>query len=350
MSWNTYIERKINLNNSYEIAEIKEFLRGFNLDYDGQVDYTVGLYDHNEKLVGTGSLQGEILRNMAVDESLQGEGLTGTIVGHLIREAAARNIYHYFIFTQPKKTKMFEGLGFVEIARAEPYAAVLESGMGSIDSFCANIAKQAAKLPEGPRAAIVVNCNPFTLGHKYLIAKAACEFPVIVFVVQEDASLFPFDVRLQLVREGLAEFDNVLVVPGGKYIISAATFPAYFTRSEDLIAAQTKLDATVFASKIASQLNIVRRYVGEEPYCNVTLAYNQSLAEVLPLYNLELITIARDGTDDGEIISASKVRECLKNDDFATLDSLVPPSTLDYLKSPQAAAVIAKIKSSQSRH
>lgn len=350
MSWNTYIERKINLNNPYEIAQIKEFLNSFNLDYDGQVDYTVGLYDHNDRLVGTGSLQGEILRNMAVDESLQGEGLTGTIVGHLIREAASRNIYHYFIFTQPKKVKMFEGLGFVEIARAEPYAAVLESGMGSIDSFCDNIAKQAEKLPEGPRAAIVVNCNPFTLGHKALIAKAARELPTIVFVVQEDASLFPFDVRLQLVREGLAEFDNVLVVPGGKYIISSATFPAYFTRTEDLVAAQTRLDATIFASKIAGKLGIVRRYVGEEPYCNVTLAYNEALAEILPRYNVELVTIARVGDGSGDIISASKVRECLRNDDFTTLNSLVPPSTLAYLKSPQAEPIIAKIKGSQSRH
>ena len=350
MSWNTYVERRINLNNPQEVAEIKGFLQAFSLDYDGQVDYTVGLYDHHDKLVGTGSLHGEVLRNMAVDESLQGEGLTGTIVGHLIREAAARNIYHYFIFTQPKKVKMFEGLGFVEIARAEPYAAVLESGMGSIDYFCASIAKQAEKLPDGPRAAIVVNCNPFTLGHKSLIAKAAREMPVIVFVVQEDASLFPFDVRLRLVREGLAEFDNVLVVAGGKYIISAATFPAYFTRAEDLVAAQTRLDATVFAAKIAGKLNIVRRYVGEEPYCEVTSAYNRSMAEILPDYGLELVTIPRTGTDRGEIISASKVRECLRQDDWDALTKMVPQSTLDYLTSPQAKPIIDKIKNSQSRH
>lgn len=350
MSWNTYIERRINLANPSEIEEIKGFLKAFDLDYDGQVDYTVGLYDHEDKLVGTGSLHGEVLRNMAVDESLQGEGLTGTIVGHLIREAAARNIYHYFIFTQPKKVKMFEGLGFVEIARAEPYAAVLESGMGSIDMFCADIAKQAQRLPVGPRAAIVVNCNPFTLGHKALIAEAARTMPVIVFVVQEDASLFPFEVRLQLVREGVAEFDNVLVVAGGKYIISAATFPAYFTRTEDLVAAQTRLDATVFAARIAGKLGIVRRYVGEEPYCEVTSEYNQALQEILPRYGLEFITIERVGNDDGQIISASKVRECIKMDDFATLDTLVPSSTLAYLKSPQAASVIAKIKNSASRH
>lgn len=350
MSWNSYIERKINLRDVAEVQQIKDFLGGFGLAYDGKVDYTVGLYDQNDQLVGTGSLHGEILRNMAVDESLQGEGLTGTIVGHLIREAANRGIYHYFIFTQPKKVKMFEGLGFVEIARAEPYAAVLESGMGSIDAFCANIDAQAKYLSDGGRAAIVVNCNPFTLGHRALIEQAASQMPTIVFVVQEDASLFPFDVRLQLVREGLADLKNILVVAGGKYIISEATFPAYFTREQDLVAAQTRLDVTVFGSKIAPKLNIVRRYAGEEPYCAVTESYNAAMLDILPQYGVQVSIIKRTGTGAGDIISASKVRECIKVDDFEELRQLVPLSTLNYLKSPQAEPVIAKIKSSMSRH
>ena len=350
MSWNTYIERKINLNNSQEIQQIKEFLQKFNLDYDGKVDYTVGLYDQHERLVGTGSLHGEVLRNMAVDETLQGEGLTGTIVGHLIREAANRGVYHYFIFTQPKKVKMFEGLNFVEIARAEPYAAVLESGMGSIDSFCTSICRQAHSLPEGPRAGIVVNCNPFTLGHRALIEQAAAQMPVIVFVVQEDASLFPFDVRLELVRAGLADLKNVAVVAGGKYIISEATFPAYFTREEDLVAAQTRLDVTVFGSKIAPQLNIVKRFAGEEPYCKVTEAYNEAMRDILPGYGVQVEIIKRTGTGSGEIISASKVRECIKTNDFDALQQLVPISTLNYLKSSRAKPIIEKIQGSMSRH
>ena len=37
-----------------------------------------------------------------------------------------------------------------------------------------------------------MNCNPFTLGHKYIVEKAARENDnVIIFVVEEDKSSFP---------------------------------------------------------------------------------------------------------------------------------------------------------------
>jgi [citrate (pro-3S)-lyase] ligase len=245
---------------------------------------------------------------------------------------------------------MFEGLGFKEIARAEPYAALLESGMDSVANFCRRINEQGKSLPQDKRAALVVNCNPFTLGHSALIQKAAYENEaVIVFIVSEDRSLFPFDVRVRLVKEGLADLKNVLVVAGGDYIISQATFPGYFTRGEDTVAAQTQLDAMLFATKIAPALGIKTRYVGEEPYCPVTRTYNKALEEILPRYGIELKIIRRLEVD-GDIISASKVRDMLRQDDWEGIKKAVPENTYNFLTSDEAQMIIGRIKQSQSRH
>jgi len=78
-----------------------------------------------------------------------------------------------------------------------------------------------------------MNCNPFTLRHRYLIEKALeqCGY-LIIFVVQEDKSAFPFEDRLRLVREGTADLDHVAVIPSGKFVLSSLTFSEYFNKAE----------------------------------------------------------------------------------------------------------------------
>ena len=347
--WGNYEIREINLDSSREVAAVRQFLAGFELTFDGAVEYTVAFYQ-DEEIIATGSLAGEVLRNIAVSPRLQGEGLTANVVSHLMQQAGQRGVYHYFIYTKPTAAPMFTALGFKEIARAEPHAVLLEAGLGSIEEYCREIGGQAGVLPAGPRAALVVNCNPFTLGHKAVIAKASAEnAAVVVLVVSEERSLFPFDVRIRLVRQGLAEFKNLLILPAGKYIISTATFPAYFTKGEAAIQAQTQLDAGIFARYIAPALGINRRYVGEEPYCATTLKYNEALAEILPRHGIALEVMPRLAVN-GQIISASQVREFIRQDNWEAVKALVPPTTYQYLCSPAAEAVIASIKASASRH
>ncbi|CVK21251.1 [citrate (pro-3S)-lyase] ligase [Sporomusa sphaeroides] len=347
--WGNYDMREINLDSTREVEAVRAFLADFDLTFDGAVEYTVAFFQ-NEEMVATGSLAGEVLRNIAVSPRLQGEGLTANVVSQLMQQARQRGIYHYFIYTKPTAAPMFAGLGFKEIARAEPHAVLLEAGLGSIEEYCREIAKKAESLPAGPRAALVVNCNPFTLGHKAVISKAAADNKaVVVLVVSEERSLFPFEVRLRLVQEGLAEFDNILVLPAGKYIISAATFPAYFTRGEAAFQAQTRLDATVFARYIAPALGVDRRYVGDEPYCATTSSYNEALADLLPQYGISLTVMPRI-MSGSEPISASRVRELVRQENWPAIKELVPATTYQYLLSPEAQPVIARIKASHSRH
>ncbi|MCC8193052.1 MAG: [citrate (pro-3S)-lyase] ligase [Deltaproteobacteria bacterium] len=339
----------VNLRRGGNVAEIREFLRRFGLDFDGDVSFTVALRDDDGRLVGTGSSKGEVLRNIAVDESIQGAGLTAAILSNLMQEMARKGILHYFIFTRPAKAFLFAGLGFNVIARAEPFAALLESGLGSVASYCEAVAGETAHLPAG-RAALVINANPFTMGHRALIEKAAAERPgVIVFVVSEDLSVFPYADRLRLIREGVADLPNVAVAEGGKYIISAATFPTYFTREQEHVQAQTRLDADLFARQIAPRLGITDRYVGEEPYCPVTAAYNEAMREILPPAGITVHTVPRVAVD-GEIVSASKVRDLIRAGDWTRLEKLVPPVTIRYLRSKEARGILETIRTTDSRH
>lgn len=345
-----YELQQVILKNSKNFNEVKDFLAHFALVFDKKVDYTVVLRDkETNSIVGTGSFSGEILRNFALSPNIQGEGLASSIISALMQEQARQNIYHHFVFTKPEKAKLFSGLGFKEIAKVEPYASLLESGITSISSYCQTIKEKTNKV-SNVHAGIVVNCNPFTKGHRALIETAAKEnASVIVFVVSEDKSLFPFAVRLRLVQEGVADLKNVTVVAGGSYVISAATFPTYFTREEEQVVAQTKLDITLFAKQIAPMLNINRRYAGEEPYCQTTAAYNQAMLDILPKHGIEVKIIQRSKNNE-EIISASKVRELLKNAEVSSVKDFVPQTTYAFLNSVEAQLLIEKIKTTNSRH
>ena len=180
--------------------------------------------------------------------------------------------------------------------------------------------------------AVVVNCNPFTLGHRYLIEFAANEvLHLFVFVVEDNRSYFPFTDRQELVKQGLSDLKNVTIIPSGNFIISQRTFDAY-SNKENL--QDKKIDATLdielFCSEIAPKLGITIRYAGEEPLDNITRQYNNTMQRILPQYGLDFKVISRK-IIDGEVVSASRVRSLLMVKDYKTISKLVPKTTLNYL-------------------
>lgn len=180
---------------------------------------------------------------------------------------------------------------------------------------------------------IVMNCNPFTKGHRYLVEQAAKQVDnLFIFVVEEDKSFFPFKDRFELVKQGTSDLKNVTVVPSGKFIISAITFPEYFVKDAlNEVIVDTSKDIELFASKIALILNISKRFAGEEPFDPITRQYNQTMSDILPKYNIEFVEISKCQSD-GEPISASRVRRLLKQKDWEAISNIVPETTLDYLK------------------
>ena len=187
------------------------------------------------------------------------------------------------------------------------------------------------KLPK--IGSIVMNCNPFTLGHRYLIEYAAQQVDYLyIFVVEEDKSLFKFEDRIELVKAGTAHLENVKVLPSGQFIISSRTFTEYFEK-EKLEGAKidTSLDVETFGSQIAPCLDITVRFVGEEPLDPVTAQYNQSMKEILPKYGVELHEIPRKEIDC-EVISASRVRKLLEEKNWDGIKKLVPETTYAFLE------------------
>jgi [citrate (pro-3S)-lyase] ligase len=181
--------------------------------------------------------------------------------------------------------------------------------------------------------AVVVNCNPFTLGHRHLIEQAAQQCDrLAVFVVQEDKSEFSFDDRFSLVKAGTADLPNVFVIPSGRFILSSLTFEEYFNKSElQERAIDSSIDVTLFAKEIAPTLNICVRFAGEEPLDAVTRQYNETMAAILPQYGIEFVEIPRLEVA-GVPVSASNVRKLLADGDWDALEQIVPATTLEYLR------------------
>lgn len=340
-------EHEIFLTDPSEKAKVVEFLKGFDLTFTGNIDYTMGLYDDGQ-LIGTGSLGGRVMRDIAISEKCQKKGLTRRIIRNLQGESYRRGVTGNQIFTKPKNVPVFEHMGFKCVAVAEPYAALLEKGTDTLEDYLGRVRSILGTGEGKNRGAIVMNCNPFTLGHRSLVEYAHnnCD-EVIIFAVQEDRSIFPFSDRFSLIKQGVRDMKGVEVISGGDFIISNATFPTYFIKGTDELAAQTKLDATIFATRIAPALNITVRFVGEEPTDKTTLAYNNAMREVFAQNGIELKEIPREQKGN-QIVSASSVRRALADDDWETVYRMVPKTTLIYLKSPAGQEVIRKIKMTEA--
>ena len=179
-----------------------------------------------------------------------------------------------------------------------------------------------------PTGCIVMNCNPFTLGHRYLIEQAAKQVErLYVMVVKEDCSLFAYTERKAMVEQGVADIENVNVIDGSDYAISRATFPTYFLkRLDDAADTQMLLDLDLFRRHIAPALGATVRFVGTEPTDQLTRRYNQLMHEALK----DVRETARL-EKDGNAVSASRVRKAMEEGDMNTIRQLVPPTTLPYI-------------------
>ena len=307
---------------------------------DGNLDYTCGLFDSDWRLIATGSCFGNTIRCLAVDRDHQGEGLLNRIVTHLMEVQAERGNTHLFLYTKPRSAKFFGDLGFFEIARLENLV-FMENRRRGFSDYCAALEKTRR---EGSSAAVVMNANPFTLGHLHLVERAAAENDTLhLFVLSEEAGPIPFAVRKRLVEEGTAHLPNVVCHDSGPYIISSATFPSYFLKDEDtVIRAHAALDLEVFG-KIAPCLNVTRRYVGAEKSSHVTALYNEIMARRLPELGVECRVVPRLEWN-GQPVSASTVRQAIHDGRLEDICPLVPESTWNFFNSPEAGPVIEAIQ------
>lgn len=323
------------------MRQLDALLQKEGIQRDQNLDYTVGLFNEEYQLIATGSCFGNTLRCMAVDSAHQGEGLLNQVISHLTEHEYQHGNTDLFLYTKYTTAHFFTQLGFCEVARAGGNIVFMENRR---DGFRNYLQKLVSAGGHGRQAAAVINANPFTLGHQYLLERAAAACDTLhVFIVSEDVSLIPFSVREKLVWEGTAHLPNVVYHQTGNYIISNATFPSYFLKDRDtVISAHARLDVAVFA-KIAKALDITVRFVGDEPFSRVTGIYNRILSEELPPAGIQCVILPRKSAE-GTPISASTVRMCLKSGDYAALKMLVPETTYRYFISEQAQPILQKLR------
>jgi len=218
---------------------------------------------------------------------------------------------------------MFRSLGFHVVTETED-AVLLENRRDGLESFLESIPKY-----EGLCGCAVCNCDPFTLGHRHLIEYAAqrCD-NLYVFAVSEKGSTYSPEERLEMIKKGTADIENCHVFESDMYLISRATFPAYFIRDEEHAeSVKSDLDLELFCSRIAPALGISIRFAGEEPFSPVTRAYNERMKELLPAHGIEFREIPRLGG-----ISAGKVRSLMEEGDAETVKDMVPESSYEVMQ------------------
>ena len=318
------------------LAEVQDFLARQGLTWETDVTYTVVLRDSGGDIAATASLQEDVIKCVAVAEDLRGEGLTATGLTAVRREALRLGKRHLFLYTKPENRQQFAGLGFYEVARTDR-VLLMEDRRGGFAAWTESIRRGEAA---GTIGAIVLNASPMTLGHRYLIEEAAkgCDF-LYLLVVSEDKSAVPAADRRAIVEAAVADLPRAAVAGTDRYLISTATFPAYFLKEKAVAGAVwTDLDIAVFL-KLVAALGITRRFVGSEPFCPVTSAYNAAMAAALPRGGVELVELPRLEKDHTPV-SATEVRRLLAQGRWQEIRPLVPAATWNYLSREENRKIV----------
>lgn len=327
-----------------ERLDARRLIESQGLAFEEGCDDLVGLYD-NGRLVATAARAGYVLKMFAVDPSYQGGEVLGALATALTGLGRTAGHDAFFVFTRPEHAASFEHCQFRLLVTGGA-VALLECG-GGLERY---LAEHEPLRREGVNGAVVINGNPFTRGHQYLVETAASRVDhLYVFIVREDRSVFPFAARYRLAEEATRQVPNLVMLDTSRYAVSAGTFPSYFLRRDDEKARlQMEVDARLFASRLAPAFGITRRFVGHEPYCETTASYNRTMADILPRYGVALVEVRRAAEGD-RFISATDVRAALAAGDLAEVERLVPPTTLAYLRAPECEPILASLRRARQR-
>lgn len=300
--------------------QYKAFLQASGLRDEGDADLIAWMTDEDGGLAGCGALAGHVLKQVAVAPAMEGRGAMASILSALINEASSQGLSRLFLCTKPKNKRMLASMGFYPVVEIGD-ALLMENRRRGVEDFLASIPRH-----EGVCGAVAVNCDPFTLGHRHLIEYAVSRCDALyVFVVAEKGSMFSPADRLDMVRRGTADLPHCYVHDSELYLVSRATFPAYFIRNEERAdLAKSDLDLAFFCERLAPALNISVRFAGEEPFSPITRAYNERMKELLPAHGIRFEEIPRKGG-----ISAGRVRELIRAGQYEQAKSLVPETTYE---------------------
>lgn len=318
--------------------QIEMFLQTNGLRYD-DVDYYAAIVDESsDEMIAGGGLKGSVIKCVAVADGHKGEAVANVIVSHLIAKANAEGCQCVKLYTKPNNRQLFESLSFRLIAES-PNAILMETGVGGIEKYSEELRVKSEELKNDesvvlnarkPIGVIVMNANPFTLGHRFLVEQSSeLVERLYVVVVREDCSMFSYNERKAMVSQGVRDIGNVVVVDGSDYAVSAATFPTYFLKQlSDATDTQIILDLDLYRRRIAPALGATIRFFGSEPTDPLTRRYNELMHQQLGEEHVHEIQRKQQ---EGSAISASRVRKAMMEGCLWDAIQLVPPTTIPYI-------------------
>lgn len=325
--------------------QIEMFLQTNGLRYD-DVDYYAAIVDESsDEMIAGGGLKGSVIKCVAVADGHKGEAVANVIVSHLIAKANAEGCQCVKLYTKPDNRQLFESLSFRLIAES-PNAILMETGVGGIEKYSEELRVKSEELgvkseelkndesvvsnARKPIGVIVMNANPFTLGHRFLVEQSSeLVERLYVVVVREDCSMFSYNERKAMVSQGVRDIGNVVVVDGSDYAVSAATFPTYFLKQlSDATDTQIILDLDLYRRRIAPALGATIRFFGSEPTDPLTRRYNELMRQQLGEEHVHEIQRKQQ---EGSAISASRVRKAMMEGCLWDAIQLVPPTTIPYI-------------------
>lgn len=325
--------------------QIDMFLQTNGLRYD-DVDYYAAIVDESsDEMIAGGGLKGSVIKCVAVADGHKGGAVANVIVSHLIAKANAEGCQCVKLYTKPDNRQLFESLSFRLIAES-PNAILMETGVGGIEKYSEELRVKSEELgvkseelkndesvvsnARKPIGAIVMNANPFTLGHRFLVEQSSeLVERLYVVVVREDCSMFSYNERKAMVSQGVRDIGNVVVVDGSDYAVSAATFPTYFLKQlSDATDTQIILDLDLYRRRIAPALGATIRFFGSEPTDPLTRRYNELMHQQLGEEHVHEIQRKQQ---EGSAISASRVRKAMMEGCLWDAIQLVPPTTIPYI-------------------
>ena len=307
--------------------KVEEFLGKRTLRLD-KVDYYEAIYPcGGDEMLAVGGLLGDAIRCIAVKEGMEDEHLANRLVSHLMVIVKRRGYPTVKVFTKPSNKAVFESLAFETLAETDS-VVFMENGQMPLRDYLLSLERLARP---GKSGVIVMNCNPFTRGHRYHFEEASKQVDnLYVIPLKENNRNFNYEERREMIRLGTADLANVTVCEGSAYAISQATFPTYFLKQLDKASEnQIELDLQIFARYLAPALGATVRFVGTEPFAPLPRRYNEMMTELLPKSGIEVVQIERKELEE-KPISASRTRAFIENNKLHAAMQLVrAPKALD---------------------
>ncbi|QQK08103.1 hypothetical protein [Miniphocaeibacter halophilus] len=321
---------KLDINLNYNLKKLENFLSKQELRLD-KIDSVYVVYDEVGEIIASTGKYRNIIKLIAVDNRYRNRNITNMTISKIIEELFLEGYSNYFIFTIKKNVDLFNDFGF-KIVSDTGEVVLLHRGKNDIYERLNKYEDVKKKIEKFIVGTIVMNANPFTKGHEFLVKKALEDVEkLLIFVVEENDSFFSFNDRLTMTKNALKNYENIFILPSTEYVISNSTFPTYFIKDISKIHKEyAKLDILIFKQYFIPYFNIQKRFIGKEKLDKSTEIYNNVMQELLKDI-VEVKEVERKEIN-GEIISASSVRKYYKEGNFRKIKKIVPESTYKFLK------------------